>query len=85
MVTISVSERFAERFRAVANQGIDPEELLLELLAEREAEDAALLAAPLSPEDVDAVNEGQAQFEAGKFISLEEARAGWEARKATSK
>jgi hypothetical protein len=79
LATITVSEELASRIFATAvNQGVDAEELLLSLLDS--AEDAAIMETPLSEEDIAAVHQGLADVEAGRTISLDEARIRLEAR-----
>lgn len=79
MATITVSEELASRINKTAmNQGVDPEELLLTLLDA--AEDAAIMATPLSETDSASVRRGLADAEAGRTISLNEAQQRLEAR-----
>ncbi len=72
MVTITVSEEFAARFREVANQGIDPEELILDLLTQREAEEAVLLTSSLTNEDIAAIQEAVDALPTEKGMPWEE-------------
>jgi hypothetical protein len=69
MTTVPISEETAARWRAVAaSSGMDPEELLLILLDQQEAEAAE----PLSEAEITAVRAGIEEMEAGKMISLED-------------
>ena len=70
MTTITVSEDTALRFHHIAaSSGKDPEALLIEFLNQQEEE--AILAQPLTPEEIAAVERAIAEGESGLGIPFE--------------